>query len=204
MPALFPGVMPLMVVALAIPLLNEPFALPKRIGVVVIATGVVGIVWGRDGTLGTAQNIGHLLFLASALAFACYTVAMRRARLDGLHAAAISAVGSMLLYVPPYVVVTGGSVFEASAAAIALQALVQGCLTAVISYLVYGFAISILGASSGAAFAASCPAITAVLAIPILGEWPSAVDWAAIALISIGVYVVSGGPLPARQRSRED
>jgi len=72
--------MPLMVVALAVPILNEPFALPKRIGVAVIAAGIVGIVWGSDGTLGTAQNIGHLLLLASALAFACYTVALRRAR----------------------------------------------------------------------------------------------------------------------------
>ena len=46
-----------------------------------------------------------------------------------------------------------------------------------------------------AAFAASCPAMTAFMAIPILGEWPSAIDWIAIALISIGVYIVSGGPL---------
>lgn len=34
-----------------------------------------------------------------------------------------------------------------------LQALVQGLLTSVISYIIYGFAVSILGASSGAAFA---------------------------------------------------
>ena len=104
----------------------------------------------------------------------------------------------MLLYMPPYVFVAGASLFEASMSAIALQALVQGLLTAVVSYLVYGRAVSILGASSGAAFAASCPAMTAIMAIPILGEWPSAVDWIAIALISIGVYVVSGGPLSRR------
>jgi len=34
------------------------------------------------------------------------------------------------------------------------------------------------------------------MAIPVLGEWPTAIDWIAIAGISIGVYVVSGGPLP--------
>ena len=72
----------------------------------------------------------------------------------------------------------------------------QGLLTAVLSYVAYGLAVGILGASSGAAFAASCPAMTAFMAIPILGEWPSAIDWMAIALISVGVYVVSGGPLP--------
>ena len=41
--------------------------------------------------------------------------------------------------------------------------------------------------------------MTAVLAIPILGEWPTAIDWIVIALISAGVYVVSGGPLPGRR-----
>ena len=75
----------------------------------------------------------------------------------------------------------------------------QGILTAVISYVVYGRAVSLLGASSGAAFAASCPAMTALMAIPILGEWPTHIDWAAILSISMGVYVVSGGPMPRRQ-----
>jgi drug/metabolite transporter (DMT)-like permease len=41
--------------------------------------------------------------------------------------------------------------------------------------------------------------MTALMAIPVLGEWPSAIDCVAIALISVGVYVVSGGPLPARR-----
>jgi len=197
--ALFPGVMPLMVAVLAAAVLQEAFTPQKRVGFALIATGVVGIVWGSGGTIGTAQNIGHLLFVGSALAFACYTIAMRRAGLDGLHAAAISAVGSMLVYMPPYAVAAGASVFDTLPSAIALQALVQGLLTAVSSYIVYGLAVSILGASSGAAFAASCPAMTALMAIPILGAWPSAIDWIAITLISIGVYVISGGPLPRRQ-----
>ena len=194
--ALFAGVMPLMTAILAAFLLTEAFTLGKRIGLALIAIGVVLIIWGAGITVGTSQTIGHLLFLAAALAFACYTVALRRARLDGLHAAAISAVGSMLLYLPPYALVAGASVFDAPLSAIGLQALVQGVLTAVVSYMVYGRAVSILGASSGAAFAASCPAMTALMAIPILGEWPTVIDWAAILSISLGVYVVSGGPMP--------
>jgi drug/metabolite transporter (DMT)-like permease len=195
--ALFPGVMPLMVAILAAVILKEPFTPQKRAGFALIMAGVVGIVWGNDGSIGTTQNVGHLLFLGSAFSWACYTIALRRSRLDGLHAAAISAVGSLLLYLPPYAFMAGASILEASASAIALQALVQGLLTAVISYLLYGRAVSILGASSGAAFAALCPAMTALMAIPVLGEWPSTIDWMAIVLISMGVYVVSGGPLPA-------
>ena len=124
---------------------------------------------------------------------------MRRARLDGLHAAAIAAVGTLVLYLPVYAVVAGASLFKAPLTDIALQAFVQGFLTAVISLFLFGRAVSILGASGGAAFPALCPAMTAMLAIPILGEWPTSIDWIAIILISAGVYVVSGGPLPGRR-----
>jgi len=57
--------------------------------------------------------------------------------------------------------------------------------------------VAILGATAGAAFVALTPATTALLAIPVLGEWPSGVDWIAIGVISAGVYLLGGGPLPA-------
>jgi drug/metabolite transporter (DMT)-like permease len=194
--ALFPGTMPLMVALLAAALLNEPFTTARKIGFAFILAGVVGIAWGSGGELGTPQNIGHGLFLCAGLAWAFYTVAMRKARLDGLHAAAISAVGAMALYLPVFALLPGGTLAGAPWGDIALQAVVQGVLTAIVSLLLYGHAVSILGASSGAAFAALCPAMTALLGIPILGEWPAAPEWLAIGLISAGVYILSGGPVP--------
>jgi drug/metabolite transporter (DMT)-like permease len=196
--ALFPGVMPLMVALLAAAILREEFTITKKIGFGLILPGVMAIAWGPGGVIGW-QSVGHALFLGSGLAWACYTVAMRRARLDGLHAAAIAAVGALLLYLPVYLLVAGLSLTEASWGDIALQAIVQGLLTAIISLVLYGRAVSLLGASSGAAFAALCPAMTALMAIPILGEWPTPMDWMAIISISAGVYVVSGGPLPGRR-----
>ena len=195
--ALFPGAMPLMVAILAAAILKEAFTPQKNIGLVLIVVGAVGIVWGAGGTIGTAQNIGDVLFLAAGLAWAGYTVAMRRARLDGLHAAAIAAIGSLVLYLPGYALIVGASIFRAPLPDIALQAVVQGLLTAIVALLLYGRMVGLLGATRGAAFVALTPAMTALLAIPILGEWPAAVDWMAIALISLGVYAVSGGPLPA-------
>jgi drug/metabolite transporter (DMT)-like permease len=194
--ALFPGVMPLMVALLAAAVLREEFTWAKKLGFALMVPGVLAITLASGGELGSAQNLGHALFLCAGLAWAFYTVALRRARLDGLHAAAISAVGSMLLYLPVYCSLPATSIARAAWFDIALQAFVQGILTAIISLMFYGKAVSILGASSGAAFAALCPAMTALMAIPILGEWPQKLDWAAIVLISAGVYIVSGGPLP--------
>ena len=153
--ALFPGVTPLMVAILAAAILREAFTSQKRIGCALIVVGVIGIVWGAGGTLGTTQNIvGHLLFVSAGLVWACYTVAMRRARLDGLHAAALAAVTSLALYLPIYGYFAATAVFKAPLSDIALQAIVQGFLTGIVALLLYGRMISILGATSGAAFLA--------------------------------------------------
>jgi drug/metabolite transporter (DMT)-like permease len=147
--ALFPGVMPLMVAVLAAAILKEAFTVEKKAGLVLIVLGAIGIVWGNGGTLGTTQNVGHALFLAAGLVWAGYTVAMRRARLDGLHAAAIAAVGSLVLYLPAYAAIAGTSVFRAPLFDIALQAVVQGLLTAIVALLLYGRMVSLLGATGG-------------------------------------------------------
>jgi drug/metabolite transporter (DMT)-like permease len=194
--ALFPGVMPLMVAVLAAVMLRELFTPRKNGGLVLIALGAVVVVWASGGTLGTRQNLGHVLFLCAGLAWAGYTVVMRRARLGGLHAAAIAAVASLVFYVPIYAALSRGSLFAAPLADVALQALVQGVLTAIVALLLYGRMVAILGATTAAGFVALTPAATALLAIPVLGEWPSTIDWIAIAAISVGVYLLSGGPLP--------
>jgi drug/metabolite transporter (DMT)-like permease len=199
--AMFPGTMPLMVAILAAIVLQEAFTRAKAVGFVLIMAGVAAIVWGAGATIGSMQNLGHLMFLGAALLWALYTVAMRRARLDGLHAAAIAAVASMMLYLPVFAIFGDSRLLTAPLSDIALQAFVQGVLTAIVSLLLYGRAVEILGASSGAAFAALCPAMTALLAIPLLGEQPAVVEWGAIALVSAGVYFVSAGSLPRSRKS---
>src|SRR5262249_28510631 len=124
--ALFPGVMPLMVAILAAAILGESFTVAKRGGFALILPGVLIIVFGMGGELGSWQNVGHVLFLCAGLAWAFYTVAMRGARLDGLHAAAISAVGSMVLYLPIFVFLPGTALTHAPWPDLALQAFVQG------------------------------------------------------------------------------
>ena len=107
----------------------RPFTAAKRIGFVLIVTGVLGIVWGAGGTIGSRQNIGHAMFIGAGMLWACFTVAMRKARLEGLHAAAIAAVASLITYVSVYAIIFGTSLFNAPWRDIALQAFVHGLLT---------------------------------------------------------------------------
>ncbi|WP_407149878.1 DMT family transporter [Bradyrhizobium sp. ORS 86] len=202
--SLYTALIPLYVAILAAVVLGEAFTVAKRIGLVLIVAGVLGIVWGAGATIGSRQNIGHTMFVCAGMLWACYTVAMRKAGLEGLRAAAVAAVGSLITYVPVYAIIFGTGLFDAPWLDLSLQAFVHGVLVAVISLLLYGRAINLLGASSGSAFAALAPAITAILAIPVLGEWPATGDWIAMLLISGGVSIASGGVLAARRRMQSN
>ena len=200
--SLYTALIPLYVAILAALAIGEDFGAGKRVGLVLIIAGAFGILWGAGGTIGTSQNIGHAMFISAGIMWAGYTVALRKASLGGLHAAAIAAVGSLIVYVPVYAAVSDGALFDAPWNDLALQAFVHGILAAVVALVCIGRAVSLLGASNGSAFAALAPAITAIFAIPVLGEWPATSDWIAMLLISGGVYIASGGPLPGRRVGR--
>jgi drug/metabolite transporter (DMT)-like permease len=193
---LYQGVVPFAVACLAATVLGERVPAIGKVGLLFIVCGAVMIGGlGVTGLIGQ-QSIGHIFFLSSAFMTACYTVALRRAAIDGLHAAAIAAVVSLLFYLPIYLIFFEDGLFNKPAADLVFQALYQGVLTAAISLALYGRAIRLLGASKAAAFVALGPPMTALMGIPVLGEWPSSAAWAAIIIITAGVYLTSGGPLP--------
>jgi drug/metabolite transporter (DMT)-like permease len=197
--ALYQGVVPLAVALLAALVLTERLTASRKIGLFLVLAG--GITIGGLGVsdLWGLETIGHLLFLTAAGMTACYTVAIRSARIDGLHAAAIAAVASMVIYLPIYVAFIEDGLFRVAPADLVLQALFQGVLTAAVSLALYGRAIRILGASNAAAFVALGPSMSALMAIPALGEWPSRVTWVSILIITTGVYFASGAPRPERK-----
>jgi drug/metabolite transporter (DMT)-like permease len=158
------------------------------VGAVTIA-GVSALALGR-------QSIGHLILVSATLLWATYSVVLRRSRLDGLHATAIAAVASCIVYLPIYLAFVGPQrLLAAPWQELVWQGAYQGVLTALVSMVLYGCAVALIGPSAAAAFISLGPVIAALLAIPILQEWPSLTDWLGIATISAGVYLASGGPL---------
>jgi hypothetical protein len=98
--ALYQGVVPLAVACLASVVLKERLTAVRKIGLSFVLIGAFMIGGIGVSSLGGRQTIGHLLFLAAAGMVAGYTVAIRRAHIDGLHAAAIAAVASLIFYLP--------------------------------------------------------------------------------------------------------
>jgi drug/metabolite transporter (DMT)-like permease len=197
--ALNPGCMPLFVALIAAIVLGERLSATRKAGLSLILAGALTIVGWRAATWtaawSTSRTLGDALFLLAAFLTAGGTVVMRHAKLDPLHAAAIVSTGSLVIYLPAYLVLYGTRLAQMPLAEFTVQALFQGIVVTIISLFLYARAVAILGASRGAAFGALVPALSALLAIPLLGEWPNETDWIRIVLISAGVYLASGGPL---------
>ncbi len=193
--ALNPGCMPLFVALIAAIVLGEKLSTTRKLGLSLILAGAVIIVaWSAAWS--SSRTLGDALFLLAAFLSACGTVVMQQAKLDPLHAAALVSTGSLAIYLPVYFALYGTRLALLSLAEITMQAIFQGILVTIVSLLLYGRAVAILGASGGAAFGGLVPALSALFAIPLLGEWPNETDWVAIVLISAGVYLASGGPSP--------
>lgn len=203
---MLPGTMPMFVAILSVLILGERIVGPRRFGFVLIPTGVIVLVFAgaHHGTGGEWR--GQLIFVAAALLWASYTIALRKSGLAPLAAAAIVCVWSAILFLPPYALYAlatdGAGLAHASWGEIALQTLIQGVLSSVVALYAYNRAIAILGSSRGAAIGSLVPVLATLAAIPVLGEWPVGTDWLGLAAITVGVYLATGAPLPGRPSAR--
>jgi drug/metabolite transporter (DMT)-like permease len=194
--ALNPGCMPLFVALIASIILGEKPATAQKIGLSLILSGALIIVgWHRTGS-SIWRSLGDVLFLLASSLTACYTVIVRQSKLDPIHLTALVSSGSLVIYAPIYLAVHGVHLAEIPLRDLTIQAIFQGIVVTMVSLVLYGRAVLILGASGGSAFGALVPALSAMLAIPLLGELPTRSGWIGISLISVGVYLASGGPLP--------
>jgi drug/metabolite transporter (DMT)-like permease len=198
--ALNPGCMPLFVALIAATVLGEKPLTAGKIGLSLILFGALIIIGWHSRAWGTSRSFGDMLFLVASFLTACYTVIMRLSKLDPIHVAALISTGSLAMYIPIYFVIHGIHLEGVPFADLMVQVIFQGIVVTIISLVLYGRAVLILGASGGSAFGALVPALSALLAIPLLGEWPTASGWVGIVLISAGVYLASGGPLSVVQR----
>jgi drug/metabolite transporter (DMT)-like permease len=193
--ALNPGCMPLFVALIAATILREKPSTAQKIGLSLILFGALIIISWHGTAWSIPRLFGDVLFLAASFLTACYTVIMRQSKLDPIHVAELVSTGSLVIYLPAYLVIRGIHLAEVPFADLAVQVIFQGIVVTIISLVLYGRAVLILGASGGSAFGALVPALSAVLAIPLLGELPTTSGWVGIVLISAGVYLASGGPL---------
>lgn len=177
-------------------LIGERLGRRSALGLTLVTAGAATIVVSSlGGGWGGRTWIGHLLFAAAGLLWAGYNVSVRGARLAALEAVAISAIGSALIYLPPYLLLVGPRFLAAPWREIALQAALHGGIGATLSIIVFSLGLARLGAARAAAAGALTPTLTAVMGAVALGEVPSVPEALGMAVLSAGVWLASGARL---------
>lgn len=187
--ALIPGLMTAMVAVLSVFLLHERLV-PTRwagVGLVLIGSALIA----GFSRFGDPEMMGHLSFFAAASVWSLYVMVFRKKSMDGLHATAISAVTSAIVFLPIYMVFLQKGIGETSWSDIALQGLYQGVLTSAFGIFAFNRAVVLLGTAAGAALSALIPVVTLVLGLLLLGEVPGWTDTIAALLISGGVLALN-------------
>lgn len=201
---MMPGTMPLFVAFYGLLFFGEKLGKWRYLGlglIVVgdIAVGGVSIFHILENDLGHAW-IGYLLMMLAAAMWAAFTQAQKRSGLDPWMATALVAIGSCLLFSPYYLATSGLAVFHLPLADLALHGFYQAIASGILALAAYGVAIQHLGAQRAATFSSLVPALGALVAIPVLGEYPDALACFGIATVTLGLMLATGAIGPRRRR----
>ena len=184
---------------LAILVLGDRLGRARALGTGMVVGGLFLMGW--DGLSGPEAGtwIGDLLFVGAGLVWSGYTVLLKMWRLDALRATAVVAVLSLALVLPYYAATGGFARLSAlPVEALLLQGFGQGVLAGVVLIYAFGRAIVLLGPGRAGLFPSIVPAVSILLGIPVLGEWPSVLEVAGLFIVTAGLLVAIG--LAGRKR----
>lgn len=179
----------------AVLLLGERLTRWHVAGGLTVIVGVVLVSW--HGLVGSAVTdttwIGDLMFVTSGLLWAVFTILMRKWRIDPIRATAVVAVLTAVVVVPGYLTFRGvNRLMTLPADALLAQGIAQGLIQGVMTLLAYSKAVAILGVSRAVLFPAVVPAISILIGIPLVGEWPDAIQLIGLLVVTMGLLTAVG------------
>lgn len=185
---LLAGTAPLSVAILAYLFQREKITKNKACSLLLIIIGVISMIAGKAGLVTSETIEGILYLLGASLIWGAYTIGLKQSGFDAITNALLLSLCSIIILA--LLVATGliNSNFGSFTYQEALPfIIVQGIGVGLISTLGYAFAISRLGAAKAATIGSISPALTALLALPVLGETLSFIVAVGIGITTIGV-----------------
>jgi drug/metabolite transporter (DMT)-like permease len=165
----------------------------RLIGIAVMVAGLVVIAGSGLFHGSRLAPLGDAMFAVAGLLWAGFTVVTNRWGVKALPAtAALSAVAALFI-VPVYGLTQDFSRIAAMPVPdLFIQLLVQGVLTGVVAVVFFTRAAELAGAARAGIFPALVPAATILIGIPVTGEWPTLLQLAGLALVSLGLFAAVG------------
>ncbi|MEM6577279.1 MAG: DMT family transporter [Pseudomonadota bacterium] len=162
---------------------------------IVVAGGVLFALPGLS-VGGTSKLGGIALLLSAAAILSVYTFCLNHWRLSPREALVLINVPNAVLFLPIWALFLPSGLAEAATGMVLLQALYQALGPGLLAVIFYALAATHLGAAMTAGFSAAVPVTAALLAIPVLGERLTALEWLATGVVTLGLIAL----VRARQR----
>jgi drug/metabolite transporter (DMT)-like permease len=188
------GTMPIFAAVLGVLWLRERPARQRLAAMALIIVG--GLLIGGDSFTGTAvplQWFGDILLVAAGGLFALYVTALRKWQPEIRQSIVAVPVVSAILYLPVWALYLPSELLSAEVfppwPEIALQAGFQGVVSSFIVVMLLTRAARSVGATTIALFLAGAPALAVVFGILLLGELPTMLAWAGLAVSTAGMVL---------------
>ncbi len=174
--------------------LRERLGRDHLVGAAVVLGGILLIGWdGLAQPSGERAWLGDLMFFASSLLWAGFTLLLRHWRVPALRATAVVSVLSFAITTPAYLGTMGMAHLAAlPLGLLAFQGMVQGGVQGALTMVAYSQAVMLLGVSRAVLFPAIVPAVSVLIGIPIVGELPSMLQVAGLGLVTLGLFITTG------------
>ncbi len=138
---------------------------------------------------GSRQWIGDLCFLSAATAWAIAGLLMRRWQLKPIETTVMMVGLSGLIYLPVYGLFLPKHLWGAPLGSILLQGFYQGIIAATMAGVFYNYANHTIGPHKASLMLALVPGITAIAAVPLLGETLTPLAICGVILVTFGAVL---------------
>lgn len=192
-----PGMVPSVVFVTTLALGLQRFSRLRFACLLLILVGLMMVTRASFSATGEVLR-GDVLLFASGVSWGLFTVCVMRWQIKPLHAAAVTSVLS-LPYLVVYALVFYDGLPVVSSLHLAGQAVLQGLALGIGTIFLTAYAVGKLGAQTSALFNPLVPLVTALIAIPLLGEVPDRLQWMGIVVVTLGM---AGGVLASRRQPR--
>lgn len=195
-----PGLMPVLVLILAFVFLGERPSQRQAFAVSLILSGVaVVLIHGSSQISASSVWVGHLLFLAGSLCWACFSVAFRAVEIPAYLATAVVGAVSAVMLLPVWALSGLSNLASVQPTDITFQVLFQGVASGLISMFAFSRALKLVG-QRASTLSALTPGVAALMAVPVLGQIPGLLDVAALCLVVTGLVIWNLGRPTASDR----
>jgi drug/metabolite transporter (DMT)-like permease len=202
--AIQPGIVTVMGVAGSMIMFRARPSRPALIGIGIVLSGLaaIGLAASTSGT--RSVMLGDACFFAAGALWGAYPLLLQRWRVPAMTGTVVVAVLSCA-YLPLYLARDLGHLAVVPPLALILHAFYQGILNAILGLWLWGSAVRAIGAAKAQRFPPLIPVVGTLLAVPVLGEWPGALQTIGVTLIVGGIgFAALGDRLVRRSIDRSD